>query len=118
MITDFGEGLTGHVLHSELTRSHLQGQRSRIDGTKGTLIFDFNNELTIESEELGESAFTLDATKFEQPGSFAGSMADFLIAIENGTEPTVSARRNMVTIRTILAEDESANAGGKWIEVT
>ncbi len=118
VITDFGEGLTGHVLHSELTRSHMLGQRSRIDGTKGTLMFDFNENLTIESEELGDGAFQLDATEFDQPGSFAGSMADFLIAIENEREPTVSARRNMVTIRTIVAEDESAKAGGRWVEVT
>jgi len=44
-------------------------------------------------------------------------MGDFLIAIEEDREPLVSGRRNLATIRTILAEDESAKVGGRWVVV-
>ena len=42
-------------------------------------------------------------------------MADFLIALEEDTEPMVSGQRNLPTIRAILAEDESARSGGEWV---
>ena len=32
-------------------------------------------------------------------------------------QPTVSVRANLSTIRTVLAEHASAQAGGKWIEL-
>ena len=115
VVADFGEGLTGHILHSELLRSSLGGVQCRVDGDKGSLTFDFGSDLMLESTELGEGTYMLDTSGLNFVSSFAGSMGDFLIALEADTEPMVSGRRNLSTIRTILAEDESARAGGKWI---
>ncbi len=113
VIADFGQGLTGHILHSELLRSHSGGVQCRIDGDKGSLTFDFHNRLFID---LGEGPILLDTKGLNFVSSHCGSMADFLIAIEEDKEPTVSGRRNLQTIITILAEDESAKSGGKWID--
>ncbi len=115
VVADFGEGLTGHILHSELLRSSLGGVQCRVDGDKGSLIFDFGSNLTLESSELGEGTYMLDTSGLNFVSSFAGSMGDFLMALEADTEPMVSGRRNLSTIRTIMAEDESARAGGKWV---
>lgn len=112
VIADFGQGLTGHILHSELLRSHLDGVHCRIDGDKGSLTFDFHKELFID---LGEGPLLLDTDGLNFVSSHCGSMADFLIAIEKDKEPTVSGRSNLQTIITILAEDESARSGGKWV---
>lgn len=114
-VADFGEGLTGHILHSELLRSSLGGVQCRVDGNKGSLSFDFGSSLLMESSELGYGQYMLNTSGSNFVSSFAGSMGDFLIALENDTEPMVSGRRNLSTIRTILAEDESARSGGKWI---
>ena len=46
-----------------------------------------------------------------------GPMGDLLLSVEEEREPLVSARRNLATIRHILAEDESARRGGVWVEV-
>jgi hypothetical protein len=43
---------------------------------------------------------------------------DFFGAIEGGHEPMVSARKNMATVRTFLAEHESARRGGEWVDVS
>lgn len=117
VITDFGEGLTGHVLHSELLRASadMGGVRCRVDGDRGSLVFDFDRHLTVESAELGGGPRELDVTGLRYASSFAGSMGDFLLAIEEGREPTVSARRNLATVRTFMAEDASARAGGAWM---
>lgn len=112
VIADFGQGLTGHILHSELLSSHLGGVQCRIDGSKGSLIFNFHEELSID---FGEGPCLLDTKGLDFVSSHCGSMADFLIAIEEDKEPTVSGRQNLQTITTILAEDESAKAGGKWV---
>ncbi len=117
VISDFGEGLTGHVLHSELLRSNLTGVQCRVDGDKGSLLFDFNNMLHLESALLGEGRRTLDTSGLTYADSHCGSMGDFLIAIEQDREPLVSGRKNIATMRTVLAEVESARAGGKWVDV-
>ena len=117
VVADFGEGLTGHILHSELLRSSLDGVQCRVDGDKGSLVFDFNSTLTLESSILGKGVCTLDTSGLNYVSSHCGSMGDFLIAIEEDREPLVSGRRNLATIRTILAEDESAKVGGRWVVV-
>ena len=117
-ITDFGAGLTGHVVHSELLRSSLSGVECRIDGDKGSVVFDFDTRLVVQSELLGVGPHTLDMTDIDYGGSFAGSMCDFLMAIEDDREPMVNAADNMTTIRTVLAEERSAQKGGVWINVT
>ena len=66
---------------------------------------------------LGDSAHTLDTRGIELPSSFTGPMGDFLASIEDGTEPEVSARRNLATIRQVMAEHRSAVAGGTWQDV-
>lgn len=116
VIADFGVGLTGHILHSELLRSTLGGTQCRVDGDKGSMVFDFDSYLKIESSELGEGTRTLDLSAASYPASWCGTMGDLLISIEEDREPLVSGRKNLATIRTILAEDESARAGGKWVQ--
>jgi predicted dehydrogenase len=115
VIADFGEGLTGHILHSELLRSDLAGVQCRVDGDQGSLVFDFRDALRLESSLLGEGVRVLDTSGIDFPASFCGSMGDFLLAIEEDREPLVSGRRNLPTMRTILAEDESARSGGGWV---
>ncbi len=115
VVADFGEGLTGHLLHSELLRSSLGGVQCRVDGNKGSLTFDFDNTLMLESSILGKGTLTLDTSGLSFVSSHCGSMGDFLMAIEEDREPLVSGRRNLSTIRTILAEDESAKSGGRWV---
>lgn len=117
VIADFGEGLTGHILHSELLRSTLGGPRCRVDGDKGSVVFDFETSLEVESSVLGGGPRTLDIDGAHYASSWAGSMGDLLLAIEEGREPSVSARDNVATIRTILAEDDSARSGGRWLSV-
>lgn len=117
-IADFGEGLTGHIVHSELLRSQLRSQRCRIDGDEGSIVFDLDGSiLRFQSKQLGEDIYVLNAGPTEWVSSFRGPMGDLLLSIEEGREPLVSARRNMATIRHILAEDKSARAGGVWVEV-
>jgi predicted dehydrogenase len=115
---DFGEGLTGHILHSELLRSSMGSRRCRVDGDEGSLVFELSgNDLTLESERLDRGPVGLDLSGHEPLPSLCGSMGDLLISIEEGREPLVSARRNLVTMRQVLAEEESVRAGGKWVDV-
>jgi predicted dehydrogenase len=115
VIADFGNGLTGHILHTELLRSSLSGVECRIDGSKGSITFDFNNNMIIDSSVLGKGLCKLDLSGSNFVSSHAGSMGDFLVAIEENKEPSVSGKRNLATIRTIIAEDKSARLGGRWI---
>jgi len=115
VMADFGEGLTGHILHSELLRSNLHSVQCRVDGGKGSLVFDFHSTLVLEASILGKETHTLDTSGLNYISSHSGSMGDFLLAIEEDREPLVSGRRNLATIRTILAEDESARLGGRWV---
>jgi predicted dehydrogenase len=118
VLADFGPGLTGHIVHHELLRSEFPSQPCRIDGDRGSLMFGmWDGPLTLVSSRLGPEPRVLDAYSLNLPHSFAGSMSDFLSAIEEGREPAVSGRRNLATIRTILAEQESARSGGAWVPV-
>ena len=117
-IADFGDGVTGHILHSELLRSSMSGNRCRVDGDEGTLVFDlWGNGLQLQSSQLGAEVYTLDLEGIELPSSFAGPMGDLLLSLEEGREPQVSARRNLATIRQVLAEHRSTQAGGAWVDV-
>ena len=117
-IADFGEGLTGQIIHSELLRSDLQSRRCRVDGDEGSIVFDLDSPtLRMQSKQLGEGTYLLDAGPLKWASSFCGPMGDLLLSIEEGREPLVSARRNAATIRHILAEDKSVRAGGAWVEV-
>jgi predicted dehydrogenase len=115
-IHDFGDGLTGHITHSELLRSDLHGVWCRVDGDKGSIAFDWHSWMRIDSRELGGGPKNLMVDDAEYAESFAGSMGDFLLAIEAGREPLVSGRRNLATIRTITAEHQSALNGGIWVD--
>lgn len=115
IIADFGKGLTGHIMHTELLRSSLGGVECRIDGSKGSITFDFNGDLTLDSNVLKKGPCKLDLSGLNFVSSHAGSMADFLIAIEENKEPSVSGNRNLATIRTVIAEDTSARLSGRWV---
>ena len=116
-VTDFGEGVTGHVAHSELLRSSLSDEQCRVDGDKGSLVFGLcGQELWLESDVVGGGVKELDMTGIEWPSSMCGPMGDLLISIEQNREPLVSGRRNLATIRTVIAEHRSAMVGGKWVE--
>ena len=117
MIADFGEGLTGHIMHHELLRSSMEAGECRIDGDKGSVVFDFDQYLRLESSLLGEGVRTLDVSGIEFPNAWCGTMGDLLISIEENREPLVSGRRNLATMRTVFAVDKSAKAGGKWVDL-
>ena len=117
-VADFGDGATGHVVHSELLRSSMTGNRCRVDGDQGSLVFDlWGTGLRLQSTQLGDETLTLDLAGIDLPSSFAGPMGDLLVSIEEGREPQVSARRNLATMRHVLAEHRSAQAGGVWIDL-
>ncbi len=116
VLADFGEGLMGHILHTELLRSSLGGTRCRVDGSEGSVVFDFHDNLLLESKVLGDGIREIKGADLDFPSSWCGTMGDFLISIEDDREPLVSARRNLPTIRTIFAEEQSARSGGKWVE--
>jgi len=115
-IADFGDGLTGQIIHSELLRSELRSQRCRVDGDEGSVVFDLDSfSLQLQSKQLGEETHVLRVGKEAYPSSFCGPMGDFLLSLEEKREPLVSARRNLATMRHILAEEESVQGGGEWV---
>jgi len=118
VIADLGDGLTGHILHTELLRSSLGGTRCRVDGSKGSIVFDFDKTLRLQSQDLGDDVYEIDGCDLTFRGSWCGTMGDLLISIEEDREPLVSARRNLGTIHTILAEEESARQGSVWVSCT
>jgi len=116
VVTDFGHGLIGHVVHNELLRSSLASVVCRVDGSEGSMLFDFMDKLQIQSKSLGEKVYTMQTSSAGPVESFACSMGDFLLTLEEDREPMVSGRNNLATIRTIFAEDRSARAGGEWTD--
>jgi predicted dehydrogenase len=117
-VSDFGEGVTGHILHSELLRSSLFATKCRIDGDKGSMVFDlYGDHLELQCHRFGDEVLTLDTSHEKRWTSFAGPMGDLLRSIEEHREPQTSARDNLQTIRHVLAEAKSARAGGIWTEV-
>jgi predicted dehydrogenase len=117
-IADYGEGTTGHIVHSELLRSRLGFSRCRVDGDAGSILFDlYGTELTIHSRQTGDEPRELDLGGRPWASSFSGPMGDLLISIEEGKEPATSVRRNLPTMRHVMAEERSAKAGGVWITI-
>ncbi len=116
-IADFGEGVTGNILHNELLRSPLGCSNGRIDGDEGSIVFSLFGErpLQFTSKKMGDELYTLDLSQINLASSFCGPMGDLLLSLEEGREPTVSAHRNLSTIRQVVAEDASARAGGVWV---
>ena len=117
-IADYGDNVTGHVTHSELLRSALRETRCRVDGDAGSLVFDlYGSDLTIHCARTGQAPCRLNLAGTHWASSFSGPMGDLLISLEEGREPETSARRNLPTMRHVLAEERSARAGGAWIPV-
>jgi predicted dehydrogenase len=113
-VVDYGPGFTGHVVHSELLRSSLTRSQCRVDGDEGSLLFNLHGDrLILHSEALGGGP--REVVFDELLPSMCGTMGDLLISLEEGREPQVSARRNLATIRHVLADQESACQGGAWI---
>jgi predicted dehydrogenase len=118
VLQDFGAGLTAQFVHHETLRSYSSEVECRVDGDRGTVVFDFwADRIRLESRVLGERRYEFDLSDCAYGSSFAGSIADFLLAVETGREPAVSARRNLPTMRTSFAELKSTHAGGAWISV-
>ncbi|MFC4776257.1 Gfo/Idh/MocA family protein [Paenibacillus sp. GCM10023252] len=116
-ISEFGPGLTGHIVHNELLRSSKEGVFCRVEGSEGTLLFDFHDEIIIDSRLISTGERRVDSSGLHMPPSFCATMGDFLSAIEDSRSPMVTAKSNLHTIRTNLAEHQSALEGGSWIEV-
>ena len=114
-IADFGEGVTGQITHSELLRSGLGKSGCRVDGDEGSIQFDlYGGGLTFQSRQLGDVLLKLDVPDWMP--SMCGTMGDLLLSIEEDREPLVSARRNLGTMRHVMADQASAAAGGIWVE--
>lgn len=117
-IADFGPGVTGHIVHSELCHSTMTESRCRIEGDHGTLLFPLcGTGLQVQAESLGAETITLDTSGCRQISSFCGPMGELLCSIEEQREPETSARHNLGTIRHVLAEHESTRSGGVWVLV-
>ncbi len=117
-VIDFGEGCTGHILHSQLLRNGLSSERCRVDGDEGSLRFGlWSGGIELTSRRIGPDPVTVDTESMQLLPSQAGAMGDLLLAIEEDREPLVSARRNLDTIRHVLADERSAKAGGQWVDV-
>jgi len=115
-MVDFGPNLTGHILHTELLRSGMSGAPCRVDGDAGSIAFDlWGKSIRISSSQFGDQVLDLSTSQFLP--SQCGTMGDLLISIEEGREPLISGRRNLSTMRHVIAEQESSNAGGVWVEV-
>lgn len=112
---DFDHGLTGSITHSELLRSSLGGVQCRVDGTKGSAVFDFYRDHLVVDCEATDGPQGVDLSPLSAIPSVAGSMADVMRALESGTEPAVSGRRNLATLRAVFAEHESTLRGGEWM---
>lgn len=118
-VMDYGRGGTGHVLHSELHRGGLATNRVRIEGDAGTLEFSlWSDTLALRSDRQGKEPVQVEARPAGFLPSMCGPMADFLRSIEDAREPVVSGRRNLATLRQVLAEQQSSLAGGTWIDLT
>ena len=114
-VVDFGAGCTGHILHSQMLRNGLASERCRVDGDQGSVHFGlWGSQIELSSRRLGPDPVIVDTSAVKLLPSQAGAMGDLLMAIEEGREPIVSARRNLATISHILADDRSARSDGQW----
>ena len=117
-VADYGEGVTGHIIHSELLRSALRCARCRVDGDGGSVVFDlYGMQVTLQCERTGSEPCDIKPEGGVWASSFSGPMGELLRAIEEGREPETGASRNLPTIRHVVAEEHSARAGGVWKSV-
>lgn len=118
-VVDFGAAGTGHILHSQMLRNGMGSERCRVDGDEGSVRFGlWGGQIELSSRKLGPDPVIVDTSAITLLPSQAGALGDLLLAIEEGREPQVSARRNLATIRHILADDRSAHADARrWEEL-
>jgi predicted dehydrogenase len=115
-VVDFGSGLTGHILHSELVRSGATSAMCRIDGDEGSLVFPMSGDyVEIYSARLNHEPARLDLSTLNLSHSMAGSMGDLLLSIEQNREPLVSARRNLATLNAVFSDQKSSEQHGVWL---
>ena len=115
-VIDFGPEATGLIVHSELHRGGGGGNTVRIEGELGTLVFPlWGNTVNLRSDRVGPDVVEVSAGSEDFRSSFCGPMADFLIHLEQGLEPTVSGRRNLPPLQQVFAEHQSAQQGGAWV---
>jgi predicted dehydrogenase len=79
-----------------------------IEGTAGILRKEGEQHLTVASDQTGGAV----VRKQLQPvDSFAASMGDLLLAIQENREPLCSGRRALATMRTVFAACRAADEG-------
>ena len=90
--------------------------RFRIEGTDGLALGDigwckdpYTTPSTLDFARKGDSDFQRPRWKESWfPDAFIGTMADLLIALENGTQPPISGRDNLKTMALVDAAYQSA----------
>lgn len=112
-IFDYGSTLTGVVTHSQLIGSSLVGNRCRIDGDAGTLIYDFAGKEMLLSCREYPSGVKIDTTECSFPESICGSTGEFLLSLEEGRESALSIQQHLPVMRVLDEQVRSAKLG-QW----
>lgn len=112
-IFDFGPTLTGVVTHSQLIGSSLVGNRCRIDGDAGSLIYDFAGKEMLLSCREYPSGVRIDTAGCSFPESICGSTGEFLLALEEGRESVLSIQQHLPVMRVLDAQVRSVKLG-QW----
>lgn len=116
-VTDYGQGLTGHIVHSELLCAGMGSNDCRIDGDEGSLIFPlWGNTIRMASKRLPEGSVDLVVEGKDFAHTQIGTLGDLLCAVEEKREPIISARRNLATLSHVFAEHKSTLSSGQWVE--
>jgi len=84
---------------------HRLGDEFWLEGTAGLIRKVSEQELTLVSDQTGGALVQQTLPPID---SFAASMGDLLLAIQEDREPLCSGRRNLATLRTVLAACRAA----------
>ncbi len=109
-VVDFGDGLA--TLSFSAYESHDPREYMCCVGSKGTLrgAGDVNKIDTVEyANAKGTVRIPLQGQWF--PDGFRGTLGEFLRAVEEGREPSISAANNLRTLELCFAVVESADTG-------
>lgn len=100
------EGAAGDIY----IRWRVEGTRGMARGTIGWPRYPARTPSTLDWTTV-EDGGAWRSPRWDEvwfPDSFAGPMADLLIALENGTEPPISGRDNLATLALVEAAYESS----------
>ncbi|MDX2111900.1 MAG: Gfo/Idh/MocA family oxidoreductase [Verrucomicrobiota bacterium] len=113
---DYGPGLTGHIVHSELLCAGMPSNHCRIDGDNGSLVFPlWGNSIQLTSKRLADGPVSLVVDGPDFAHTQIGTLGDLLCAIEDKREPLLSARNNLATLSHVFAEHASTLSEGQWV---